>query len=163
MNSKQPDSEFLFAVKIRPATNEDVSVIVHLLENYSEKGLLLPPTKQDIASRISTFIVAIHEGRTIGCASLRDYDNNLFEVRSLAVDAEYTGKRIGSMLVSYLLAEFDIPEGSRVFALTYRASFFQRQGFNLVSKELFPEKIWNDCDKCPKKDNCDELAVMKNI
>ncbi len=48
----------------------------------------------------------------------------------------------------------------RVFALTLRSNFFIRLGFQLVSKERFPEKIWNDCDNCPKQDCCDEDAVL---
>ena len=52
---------------------------------------------------------------------------------------------------------------ARVFALTYRANFFCRLGFRIVSKELFPQKIWSDCSVCPKKDRCDETAVLMEL
>ena len=145
---------------IEPASLSDQEDIYSLLEIYAQKGLLLPPTKTDIAERIETFIVAKFAGKLMGCASLRDFGNNLFEIRSLAVSAECAGKSIGTKLVSYLLKNSNIPANSRVFALTYRSNFFNRIGFKCVSKELFPEKIWHDCDICPKKEHCDEQAVM---
>jgi len=147
-------------ITIRKALESDITTIFELLSIYAEKGLLLPPCKKNISSRLNTFIVAELDGKVIACASLRDFDNNLFEVRSLAVTAECAGRQIGSKLVSHLLSESPIPPGSRVFALTYRSSFFERLGFKCVSKKLFPEKIWHDCEKCPKKEHCDEQAVM---
>ena len=29
-----------------------------------------------------------------------------------------------------------------------------------VNRELFPEKIWSDCAKCPKHSCCDETAML---
>ena len=51
----------------------------------------------------------------------------------------------------------------RVFALTYQEKFFRHLGFRIVDKSLFPEKIWSDCAVCPKKDRCDEIAVLMEI
>jgi amino-acid N-acetyltransferase len=150
----------LNGITIRKAAKSDISAIFDLLYTYAKKGLLLPPCKENISSRLGTFIVAVCNEKVIACASLRDFDNRLFEVRSLAVNTEFAGKQIGSKLVTYLLTEFKIPGGSRIFALTYRSTFFERLGFKCVSKKLFPEKIWHDCEKCPKKDHCDEQAVM---
>jgi len=48
-------------------------------------------------------------------------------------------------------------------ALTYAVSFFVRNGFEVVDKEIFPEKVWTDCMNCPKRNACDEIAVMKKI
>lgn len=147
-------------ITIRKASESDIGAIFNLLSIYAAKGLLLPPCKKNISSRLNTFIVAEFNLEVIASASLRDFDNNLFEVRSLAVSQKYAGKQIGSKLVSYLLNEFKIPPGSRVFALTYRSTFFERLGFKCVPKKLFPEKIWHDCENCPKKEHCDEQAVM---
>ena len=106
------------------------------------------------------FLVAEYAGSLIGCVALRDFGNSLFEVRSLAVESQMVGKGVGSLLVNSLILDFKLPKKSKLFALTYRPEFFQRLGFHLVEKELFPQKIWSDCDKCPKKDHCDEQAVM---
>jgi amino-acid N-acetyltransferase len=32
-----------------------------------------------------------------------------------------------------------------------------------VDKALFPEKIWSDCQACPKRDRCDEEAVLREV
>ncbi len=161
LNNSSTDSKItLDGISIKRASKSDIDSIFNLLHLYAEKGLLLPPNRADLHQRIDTFIIAKLADKLIACASLRNFENNLFEIRSLSVSAECAGKRIGSKLVNYLLKNFNIPSGSRVFALTYRSNFFQRLGFKCVSKELFPEKIWNDCDICPKKEHCDEQAVM---
>ncbi len=54
-------------------------------------------------------------------------------------------------------------EKARVFALTYRADFFQTLGFRIVDKGMFPEKIWSDCIICPKRYRCDETAVLLEV
>ncbi|MCF7855891.1 MAG: GNAT family N-acetyltransferase, partial [Candidatus Pacebacteria bacterium] len=51
----------------------------------------------------------------------------------------------------------------RIFALTYHPRLFEHQGFQRVSKDLFPEKVWHDCAKCPKRDRCDEIALLKKM
>ena len=156
-------SELSDEIIIRKALEQDDKLILSLLDTYSDQGQLLPLSIEDILAKISTFAVSESNDKVIGCASLKDFGNNLFEVRSLAVNSQYTGRQIGSKLVNFLLSEFSFPKGSRIFALTYRASFFQRLGFELVSKDLFPEKIWHDCENCLKKDHCDEQAVLKIV
>lgn len=148
---------------IRKAKEPDTDGIWDLLHKYSDQGLLLSLSKEDIQSRINTFAVGDINGTVVGCASLKNFGNNLFEIRSLAVNPDYTGKKIGTKLVEFLINESSVPSGSRLFALTYRVSFFKRLGFELVSKDLFPEKIWEDCEKCSKKNCCDENAVLKII
>ncbi|HVT81494.1 MAG TPA: hypothetical protein VHM90_12640, partial [Phycisphaerae bacterium] len=51
----------------------------------------------------------------------------------------------------------------RIFALTYEQVFFEKLGFNVVDKAALPLKVWSGCIKCPKRDGCDEIAVVKTI
>ena len=51
----------------------------------------------------------------------------------------------------------------QVFALTYRVEFFKRLGFRVIDKYTFPPKIWSDCSVCPRKDHCDETAVVIDV
>ena len=147
---------------IRKATDTDINSIISLMEGYVEQGLLLPLETDDILARINSFAVAVIDDKCIGCAAIRDFGNNLYEIRSLAVNPEYTGAKTGSKLVTFLI-EDSVPSEGRIFALTYRTSFFERLGFTQTSKQLFPEKIWHDCEKCPKKEHCDEAAVMMTL
>lgn len=141
--------------------NVDVMAIHLLLKEYAEEHLLLPRPPEDILEKIRNFRIAEINGIFAGCAALRDYGNNLYEVRSLAVVKNFTGLRIGSKLVNSFIEEKrqdGIP--AKIFALTYRDHFFCNLGFKIVNKDMFPEKIWSDCALCPKKNCCDEIAVL---
>ena len=51
----------------------------------------------------------------------------------------------------------------KVFALTLEPDFFEKLGFEKVQKATLPMKVWSDCAKCPKQENCDEIAVVKDV
>ncbi len=150
---------------IRPASPEDARRIYDILREHAEKGLLLKRDIEDIRSRIDNFFVAESKGEVIGCCALRNFGNNLHEIRSLAVDAAFFGMGAGTELVRHgiRLVSASGNERRRLFALTYRPGLFERQGFRKVEKDIFPEKIWHDCRECPKKDCCDETAVLLEL
>lgn len=149
------------AVTIRPATPGDVEAIFDLLQRFSQKKLLLSRDRDEIQKHLFSFFVACAEtGEAVGCVCLRKYADDLYEVRSLAVDDAWQDQRIGSRLVQRLIDELSATPNVRLFALTYRAHFFLNLGFHSVVKEYFPEKIWADCVNCPKRHCCDEDAVL---
>lgn len=153
-------------IRIRPAEVEDAPAIYALLATFSTEGKLLPRPVADIQARIANFLVAERNGSVAACGALRDFGNNLNEIRSLAVRRDLAGQGIGSILVKALLAmALERTGGGRgqVFALTYRVAFFQRLGFRIIDKYTFPPKIWSDCCVCPKKDHCDETAVVIDV
>ena len=101
--------------------------------------------------------------RLLGCMAVRDFGNDLLEVRSLAIQPDLRKSGIGRKLVEKAIARLDAERGTyRLFALTLQPGFFERLNFKLVEKELFPEKIWADCVHCPKQHCCDEYAVIYN-
>ena len=51
----------------------------------------------------------------------------------------------------------------RLFALTLEPKFFEKRGFDVVAKEQLPMKVWTDCARCPKQQECDEIAVVKAL
>lgn len=149
---------------LRPAGLDDVQQICSLLGSYARERLLLPRSQDDIAERIRNFRVAELHGEFVGCLAVRDYGGNLYEVRSLAVAKEFNDRGIGSSIVANAVESLMRKgEPVRLFALTYRAHFFERLGFEVVDKTQFPEKIWSDCAICSKKDKCDETAVLIRI
>lgn len=162
MAAQSPSSGAL----IRPAQVEDAPAIYALLATFSTEGKLLPRPVADIQARIANFLVGELDGSIAACGALRDFGNNLNEIRSLAVRRDLAGQGIGSRLVKALLEKaLERTGGARghVFALTYRVAFFRRLGFHIVDKYTFPPKIWSDCSVCPKKDHCDETAVVIDI
>ena len=46
--------------------------------------------------------------------------------------------------------------------LTRNPKFFERVGFSLTKIDALPEKILKDCENCPKRARCDELAYEYN-
>ncbi len=123
---------------------------------------MLPRTAEDLAQNIQNFIVARDEnGSLVGTVALRPYENDYYEVRSLAVADSCVNGRVGSRLVAALLTKARqlTPPAYSVFVLTKRPNLFLRLGFKLAYRERFPAKIWADCRLCPKYDDCDETAL----
>ncbi|WP_411553255.1 N-acetyltransferase [Paenibacillus lautus] len=145
----------------RKAKLEDVEPLYQMIQGYAEKGIMLPRSKKVLEKQIGEFVVAESEGRVIGCGSLCQLGSDLVEIRSLGISEGYKGQGIGSMLVDTLLEEAKRRELPKVMALTYEVSFFIKNGFAVVEKEIFPEKVWTDCIHCKKQHACDEIAVLK--
>ncbi|UNK20027.1 N-acetyltransferase [Paenibacillus sp. N3/727] len=145
----------------RKARVEDVEPLYQMIQGYAEKGIMLPRSRNVLEKQIEEFVVAEWDGTVIGCGSLCQLGSDLVEIRSLGISEGYKGKGIGSMLVDSLMAEAKRREIPKVMALTYEVSFFIKNGFAVVEKEIFPEKVWTDCIHCKKQHACDEIAVLK--
>jgi len=146
---------------VREATENDVGKIHELLTIYSKKAVVLARSEEDIRFYLGNFLVAEAGGVIRGCAAVRDFGTDLLEVRSMVVEPGFQGKGIGRAMVEALVAGLRVKrEKFRLFALTYQVEFFKALGFRIVDRDLFPEKIWSDCAKCPKNDCCDEIAMV---
>lgn len=148
---------------LRPAIISDADSIVSLIDTFAEKNLMLPITHDFLFEHISNYQIAEKDGKIIGCVFLRVYNGTLAEVRSLAVDPQYQGQGIGKALVEQLKKVAREIGLKKLFALTVTPLFFKHLGFVETDKESFPEKIWLDCDKCQKRDKCDEIAFVYEI
>ncbi|MDT3426600.1 amino-acid N-acetyltransferase [Paenibacillus forsythiae] len=147
----------------RSATLEDVEPLYLMIEEYAQRGIMLPRSRKVLERQIDQFVVAEIDGRVVGCGSLCRLGNDLVEVRSLGLRDECKGQGIGSMIVEELTKEARRQKIPKIMALTYAVSFFLKNGFHVVNKEIFPEKVWTDCVNCSKQDACDEIAVLKML
>jgi amino-acid N-acetyltransferase len=86
--------------------------------------------------------------------------SDLAEVKSLAVDESMRERGYGATLVKSCLAEAQSLGIPVVFCLTYKQTFFEKQGFKLVDKMELPRKVWSECFRCPKFPDCDEIALI---
>lgn len=147
---------------IRPADSGDPAPVAALLRPFAEKKIVLERNEEDIRFYLANFLIADACGEVVGCVAVRDFGNSLFEVRSLAVREDFQKHGVGAALINSAVERLQkrCPEGFRLFTLTLVPGFFERAGFVKVQKELFPEKIWSDCSKCPKLDVCDEVALL---
>jgi len=150
-------------VTCRQAAPDDVEALFHLIQGYAEKGIMLPRSRQALNRLVDTFVVAELDGVIVGCGSLCKLGKDLVEIRSLGMTEGYKGLGIGSKLVDKLIEQAKEQGLTKVMALTYAVDFFVKNGFSVVEKEIFPEKVWTDCVNCPKQHNCDEIAVLKVV
>lgn len=148
---------------LRKALIGDIPKIHELVNSFATKGEMLPRSRSELYEGLRDFFVLEKEEHILGCCALHINWEDLAEVRSLAVHPDLRRKGIGSLLVNACLEEAKILGIHRVYALTYRASFFERLGFSRISKDVLPQKVWGDCLKCPKFPNCDEDAVLMEV
>ena len=149
------------SVTVRKAVPDDIPAIHEILSVYARRGIVLERSPEDLAFYLKNFTIAEADGRIVGCVAVRDFGNDLLEVRSLAVREACHGMGVGRKLVEAARSRLAGERAAfRLFALTLTPEFFRRLGFTVVPKELFPEKIWHDCSRCPKRDRCDETAVI---
>ncbi len=150
---------------IRKARIVDVPHIQKLLGVFAQDGRLLARSLSEIYTHLrDTFVAQDDEsGEIVGCCSLHIIWENLAEIRSLAVVDAFQGRGIGRRLVEASIGEAKDLGVGRLFTLTYEIGFFERVGFQVVDKNIFPQKIWADCLHCPKFPNCDEVALVMDI
>ncbi|MEX1030484.1 MAG: N-acetyltransferase [Paenibacillaceae bacterium] len=155
--------EVQLEVQCRRAEIRDVESLYKLIQMYAEQGIMLPRSKEMLIELIDTFVVVIVEGQIVGCGSLSKLGEDLVEVRSLGISDGFKGLGIGRKLVDQLIEEARLQKVSKVMALTYEVAFFEKIGFSVVPKHIFPEKVWRDCVNCSKQYCCDEIAVMRRL
>lgn len=124
---------------------------------------MLPRSVEALNKAVDDFSVALDHEQIVGCGSLYRLGEKLVEIRSFGVLQSHIGYGIGRKLLNFLIDEAKQRQIPQVMALTYEVSFFEKNGFQVVSKEIFPEKVWTDCIFCPKRDRCDEIAVLKKL
>jgi amino-acid N-acetyltransferase len=148
-------------VMIRAATIHDVPRIQQVINSHAELGKMLFKSFAQLYESLRDFGVYEIDGDVVGCVALTIIWADLAEVRSLAVDEIARGKGIGTHLIEWTVQEARRLGIRRLMALTYEQRFFEKLGFEAVGKETLPLKVWSDCVRCPKKDGCDEIAVVR--
>ena len=99
-----------------------------------------------------------------GFASLKIFNADLAEVRSLIVAPQFRRRGIARAIVNELLGEARFYGLKSVFTLTYQKDFFERLGFTEIPKDELPaQKIWADCIKCKKFPVCNEIALIYTL
>ena len=148
-------------VIIRPATLQDVTAIVTMVNRFAAKNIMLPRTETSVQQTIADWLVAMDaDNQLAGCGSLVALTDSLVEIRSLAIHENYQGQGVGGNLVLALVEMAREQEYEQVCALTLRAGFFERLGFEVVDRWRISPKVWQACIYCAKFHHCDEVAVL---
>ena len=148
---------------VRNAKITDAEAIFSLVSSYAEQDKMLSRSLADIYENLQTFTVAELNGNIAGCCALQIIWSDLAEIKSLAVDEQSKGKGVGSAVVRAAIEQARQLAVLTIFALTLTPDFFEKLGFTKIQKDALPKKVWSDCAKCPKQQNCDETAVIKDI
>jgi len=148
---------------VREAKISDAKAICALINCYAEHDRMLFRSLAEVYENLQTFLVADGDGQVVGCCALEIVWSDLAEIKSLAVGSAQKGKGIGAALVKAALEQAERLGIPRVFALTLEPGFFGKQGFHIIAKEELPMKVWSDCARCPKQNECDEIAVIRSL
>jgi amino-acid N-acetyltransferase len=150
-------------MKFRKATFADVEHIHKLINEYAEKGLMLPRSRNVLYETLRDMTVAEESGSIIGVGALHLIWNELAEIRTLAVLSEFMNRGIGKKIIENLTSEACELGVKTLFTLTYRPEVFAKLGFIEQPKETLSHKVWKECINCAKFPNCDEIALVKNL
>jgi amino-acid N-acetyltransferase len=146
--------------KARAADAEDIHAVITY---FADRDEMLHRPLNEVYENLRDFYVARVDGAFAGCAALHLWWADLAEIKSLAVREDRQLKGIGYQLVTACLEEARRIGLDRVFALTYKPGFFEKLGFSVANVSEFPRKVWNECYRCPKFANCNEIAVSLDL
>lgn len=117
-------------VTIRRARTDDVRGIRRLIDVYAADRRLLSKATVSLFEDVQEFWVAEHPSAgVVGCGAVHVMWEDLAEVRTVAVDPECRGHKIGHRLVTALLDAARDLGVRRVFVLTFETDFFASFGF----------------------------------
>ena len=149
-------------VFVRAAKLPDAANIFELVSSLSHDGTLLPRSYAEICENVRDFAVAEDVDRQLlGCGALHLYGPHLAEVRSIMVKPEAKGRGAGGALLRALLEEADSQKVSCVCLFTRIPQFFLHYHFRIVERTALPDKIYKDCQTCPRLYACDEVAMVR--
>ncbi len=157
------EQECVAAPMIREANVHDVPRIADIINSHAELGRMLFKSHAQIYESLRDFAVYERDRKIVGCVGLSIIWADLTEVRSLAVDNEHRGQGVGRRLTEWCVEEARRLQIRKIMSLTYEQAFFEKLGFEVVSKDSLPLKVWSDCVRCPKRDGCDEIAMVRTL
>lgn len=149
--------------KVEKARIGDVPQMHKLINFFADRGEMLARPLSEIYENIRDFFVIREGERVIACAALHINWSDLAEVKSMAVAEDCQRQGIGDQLIKACLKEARGLGLPTVFCLTYKPGFFEKMGFTQIDKMKLPQKVWNECYRCPKFPNCDEIALICHL
>ncbi len=149
---------------IRKAVTADVRPIHAALLGAAAAGAMLPRSLSNLYGHLREFtLLAETDGTIRGFCALAVLWEDISEIRSLWLDERLRGRGLGRALVEACLEEARLLGTPKVCTLTYQTEFFARLGFEEMSKDSLPQKVWVDCIHCPKFPDCDETAMLRLV
>jgi amino-acid N-acetyltransferase len=128
---------------VRRARTTDVPRIQALVAPLVQERILLGKESVVFYEAVQEFrVVEGIDGDLIGCGALHVMWEDLGEVRTLAVTAEWLGHGVGHALMDRLEADARELGLSRLFCLTFEVPFFARHGFKDMGSETVDTQVY---------------------
>ena len=127
---------------IRPATPQDVSGIVQILEPLEQQGVLVKRSLEQLEGDIAKFFVLESEGNILGCAALYPFaERKTAELAALAVSPFYRDGGRGERLLEHAEARARSMGLKSIFVLSTRTThWFIERGFAEMDPSWLPEE-----------------------
>jgi amino-acid N-acetyltransferase len=159
-------------IHVRKARLQDARNIYDLVNSLSGDGTLLRRSYAEICENVRDFTIAERapaqtsddndtDPEFLGCGALHLYGPHLAEVRSIVVRPEAKNLGAGGQLLQALIDEAAQHEVLSVCLFTRIPDFFDRFGFRVADRDAMPDKIYKDCQTCPRLYACDEVAMVR--
>jgi amino-acid N-acetyltransferase len=149
-------------IRIHKAHLQDARNIFDLVNSLSGDGTLLRRSYAEICENVRDFTVAeTNDGEFLGCGALHLYGPHLAEVRSIVMRPEAKGQGAGGLLLKALVEESEQHAVLSVCLFTRIPDFFEHFGFRVADRDAMPDKIYKDCQTCPRLYACDEVAMVR--
>ena len=120
------------SVAIRPARTSDIMAIRKIIDTYSLQRRLLSKETVMLYEDVQEFFVAEKDGAIIGCGALHVLWEDLGEVRTVAVNEEFRGQKIGHQILTAIIERAHSLGLKRLFCLTFETGFFGKHGFTEI-------------------------------
>ncbi len=146
----------------KPKLTEVVSM-KQLLDEAAAEEQVLARQLPELYENVRDFYVYVDKKGLGGLVALHIDMVDLAEVRSLVVRKDLRGHGVGRRLVETVVAEAELLDIARVYALTRLPEFFEKNGFRVVDRNELPYKVFKDCIRCRLYPGCDEIAVIRDL
>jgi len=128
---------------VRRARTSDVPRIQTLVAPLVQERILLGKESVVFYEAVQEFrVVEDTNGELIGVGALHVMWEDLGEVRTLAVTADWLGRGVGHALLARLEADARELGLSRLFCLTFEVPFFTRHGFTDMGSETVDPLVY---------------------
>ena len=155
-------------IHIRKARVQDARNIFDLVNSLSGDGTLLRRSYAELCENIRDFTIAeklSEDGQSdpefLGCGALHLYGPHLAEVRSIVAKPDAQGLGAGGRILEHLVEEAEDHGVMSVCLFTRIPTFFEHFGFREAERNAMPDKIYKDCQTCPRLYACDEIAMVR--
>ena len=148
---------------VEKASINDVPQMHRLINYFADNGEMLARSLSEIYENVRDYFIVRDGDKVIACAALHINWSDLAEIRSVAVAEDHQKTGVGTLLIKACVKDAKSLGIPTVFCLTYKPAFFETLSFVTVDKMELPQKIWNECYRCSKFPNCDEVAMIRRL